>query len=413
MAAPRPRDRRRYKTLASPPSSVFCPLSSEKTVPAEPTTPLLTDSQRSIVGTALTLLAFLGSIALLITAVIVLGRLIAFFSGVLWPLAVAGVLALIMRPLVEKVARWLKLRRLTSVVLFYGVFVLLVGGALVLLLPPLIGQLVNFVIYLPTLWDNAYAYVNENYPQWIALVQHHLENPSVRKIADSVVVESRTLVTHAIPSLRAAFGGMLDVVTFITHIAIIPVYLFFFLLMRGEPTRNLGRHLPFLRPKVRDDVVFLASEFVSIVESFFRGQLVIGLCMGVLFAIGFTAIGLKFGLFIGLALGVLNIVPYLGTILGLTISLPLAFFQPEGGWRLVGFVLLVKAIVQCVESWILTPKIMGHQTGLHPVAIIVAVFFWGTAFGGVLGMLLAVPLTAFIVTAWRLTKFKYLRPPDA
>jgi predicted PurR-regulated permease PerM len=183
--------------------------------------------------------------------------------------------------------------------------------------------------------------------------------------------------------------------------------------MRGEPTRNLGRHLPFLNPNVRSDVVFLASEFVSIIESFFRGQLLIGLSMGVLFALGFSIIGLKFGLFLGLALGVLNIVPYLGTILGLGIALPLTFFQPGGGWELVGLVLLVKAIVQCIESWVLTPKIMGHHTGLHPVMIIVAIFFWGTAFGGILGMLLAVPLTAFFVTVWRLAKQKYFRSDHA
>ena len=103
----------------------------------------------------------------------------------------------------------------------------------------------------------------------------------------------------------------------------------------------------------------------------------------------------------------LNIIPYLGTIIGLAIALPLAFFQPGGGWQLVGLVLLVKAVVQCVESWVLTPKIMGHHTGLHPVAIIVAVFFWGTAFEGILGMLLAIPLTAFFVTAWRLAKRNY------
>ncbi len=383
-------------------------------MPAEPTTPLLTDSQRSVVGTALTLAAFLGSIALLIAAVIVLGRLMMFFSGVLWPLAVAGVMALILRPLVETVAVRLKLRRLTSVVLLYGIFVLLAGGALILFLPPLIDQLVDFIGYVPTLWNQVYTYVTQHYPDWIAVLERHLDSPSVRKFADTLAEESKTLFTHAVPSLRAAFGGILGVVAFITHVAIIPVYLFFFLLMRGEPTRNLGRHLPFLRPKVRDDVVFLASEFISIIESFFRGQLLIAVCMGVLFALGFSIIGLKFGLFIGIALGLLNIVPYLGTIVGLAIALPLAFFQsPDGGWKLLGLVLLVKAIVQCVESWILTPKIMGHQTGLHPVAIIVAIFFWGTAFGGVLGMLLAVPLTAFFVTVWRLAKFKYLRAPDA
>lgn len=376
---------------------------------AEPTTPFLSDSQRRIIGSALTLLAFLGSMAMLIAAVIVLGRLIAFFSGVLWPLAVAGVLALILRPLLEVLEQRMKLRRLTAVVLLYGVFVLLVGGALLLLVPPLIAQLIDFIAYLPTLWDNVVTFVQNHYPQWIELVKKQLANPTVRNFADGMMGEGRAFFSHALPSLRAAFGGLLDVVAFITHVAIIPVYLFFFLLARGEPTANLGKHLPFLRPSLRDDVVFLASEFVSIVESFFRGQLLIGLAMGVLFAIGFSVIGLKFGLFIGLALGVLNIVPYLGTILGLAIAIPLAFFQPGGGWQLLGEVLIVKAVVQCVESWVLTPKIMGHHTGLHPVVIIIAVFFWGTAFGGVIGMLMAVPLTAFFVTVWRLAKRKYFR----
>jgi len=185
------------------------------------------------------------------------------------------------------------------------------------------------------------------------------------------------------------------------------VYLFFFLLVPEQSAEDIGRHLTFLRPRIREDVVFLTREFVSIIESFFRGQILIGACMGVLLAIGFTVIGLKFGLVIGLALGALNIIPYLGTILGLVITVPLAFFQPGGDWRLVGLVLGVQAVVQFVESWVLTPKIMGQSTGLHPMTIMVAIFFWATAFNGLLGMVLAVPLTAFFVTAWRLAKQKY------
>ena len=69
---------------------------------------------------------------------------------------------------------------------------------------------------------------------------------------------------------------------------------------------------------------------------------------------------------------------------------------------------LVFVVVHAIESWILTPRIMGRQTGLHPAVIIVAIFFWGTALGGILGMILAVPLTAFFVTAWRLARRKYL-----
>jgi len=71
----------------------------------------------------------------------------------------------------------------------------------------------------------------------------------------------------------------------------------------------------------------------------------------------------------------------------------------------------VKVVVQAIEAWLLTPRIMGHRTGLHPVVIIVAIFFWGTALGGVLGMVLAVPLTAFFVTTWRLLKRKYFTAP--
>ena len=376
---------------------------------AEPVAPFLSPTQRRIAGFALTLLALLGSVALLIVAFFGLGQLIGFFSGVIWPLAVAGVLALILRPVVEIVEKRLRLRRPAAVVLLYGVFALLVGGTLVILLPPLIEQILNFIAYLPDLGTRASDYVAQHYPDWIALARRQLAHPAIRQIVEALTAELKGSMGHALPSLKAAGGGVLGVFSFFTHIAIVPVYLFFFLLARGESTRKLSRHLPFLQPAVRDDVVFLIGEFVSIVESFFRGQLLIGLILGILLALGFTIVGLKFGLFIGLLLGVLNIVPYLGTITGLATVVPLAFFQPDGGWHLVLWVLAVKGVVQTAESWFLTPKIMGERTGLHPVTIIVAIFFWGTAFGGVLGMLLAIPLTAFFVTVWRLAKQKYLR----
>ena len=396
------RHRRCKYSLASGPG-----LTSVAPVPTEPQVPLLSDGQRRIIGATLTLLAFLASVALVIVALIGLGRLAAYFSAVIWPLAAAGVLALILRPAVEIIERRLKMRRIAAVVLLYGTVALATAGLFLLILPPVVEQLLDFIGYLPVFWGNVTAYLDAHSPQWVALSQKYLAHPSIRKLVDGLAAESKNLFSQTLPSLRAAFGGILAVFAFSTHLALVPVYLFFFLLAGARPAADLGRQLPFLKPGVRDDVVFLAGEFIKIIESFFRGQIVIGLCMGVLLAGGFSLIGLKFGLVIGLALGVLNIIPYLGTIIGLAIALPLAFFQPGGGWQLVGLVLLVKAVVQCVESWVLTPKIMGHHTGLHPVAIIVAVFFWGTAFEGILGMLLAIPLTAFFVTAWRLAKRKY------
>jgi len=376
-------------------------------MPAEPSHPLLSESQRRVAGFAITLFAALGSIALLITAIVVLGRLLAFFSGVLWPLAFAGILALILRPLVKQLERRLKLRRLSSVALLYGVVVVLACGVLLLILPPLITQIIDFFGYLPTLWQNVSRYVAANYPDWVTLLEKYMANPRVSKMVDGIAAESQLLLGQALPTLGAAFGGALDLFAFFTNLAIVPVYLFFFLLMPEQSADDLGRHLTFLRPRIREDVVFLTREFASIIESFFRGQILIGCCMGVLLAIGFTLSGLKFGLVLGLALGAFNVIPYLGTILGLVVTVPLAFFQPGGDWRLVGLVLVVQAVVQFIESWVLTPKIMGQSTGLHPMTIMVAVFFWATAFNGLLGMVLAVPLTAFFVTAWRLAKQKY------
>jgi predicted PurR-regulated permease PerM len=69
---------------------------------------------------------------------------------------------------------------------------------------------------------------------------------------------------------------------------------------------------------------------------------------------------------------------------------------------------VVFTIVQLIESYFLTPKIMGDKTGLHPMAIIVAIFFWGSALQGILGMILAIPLTAFLVVFWRLAKERYI-----
>lgn len=370
--------------------------------------PLLSPVQRRIAAAALTLLALLGIAALLGLGVVALGQLLGHFGPVLWPLATAGVLALMLRPWVSWLEARLRLGRLGAVIVLYALFTGVLAGGLLLAAPAVLGQIVDLVTYLPKLAEKLSSYVQTSYPDWKALADREVGLPIWTQLVEKAVEEAKGLLAHTWPSLRSAFGGVSAAATFLTGASIVPVYLFFFLLASGFSTRGLGEHLPFLAPAMREDVVFLVGEFVSIVEAFFRGQLLIALAMAVLLALGFSLIGLKFGLALGLVLGALNVIPYLGTILGLAVALPLAFFQaPNGGWMMVGLVLLVKVAVQTIEGWVLTPRIMGRQTGLHPVTIIFAVFFWGTALGGLLGMLLAIPLTAFVVTAWRLVRRKY------
>ncbi len=378
-------------------------------MPASEDTPLLSPAQRRLVGAALGFGAVVALFALVIFCVRMLGLIVSEFSGVIWPIATAGILALILRPVVDLFERWLRGRRLAAVILLDGVVVLVAAGALLAVAPAVIGQAIEFFAYLPTLWNKTLAWSETHFPEWLAVVRGWMENPSVKAVADSLTQQLQDIVGHIAPTLKNAGAGLFGFFGLVASLAIIPVYLFFFLLSREtDPTAQMETNLPFLRAEHRADVLFLLREFLGILVAFFRGQLLIGLIMGALLALGFTVAGLKFGLALGLPIGLLNIVPYLGSIIGLSIALPLAFLQPDGGGvSLVGVVLAVFVAVQAIEGWLLTPRIMGSRTGLHPVAIIFAVFFWGHALGGILGMLLAVPLTAFFVTAWRLARHKY------
>lgn len=370
-------------------------------------TPLLSPTQRRLAGFALSTAAIVGVVAVIYLALLVTGRFVSQFSGVIWPLAVAGILALILRPLVALFERRLKLRRPVAVLALYGLFLVLAAGLLATFVPALVAQIVDFFAYLPTLWQNTLAWGEQHFPEWLAVVRRYLDNPAVKAAANSLMLQAQDLLAQITPSLKQAGAGLFGLFGFVASVAVVPIYLFFFLLTDEEPTKGLPAHLPFLKEAQRNDVVFLVREFLGILVAFFRGQLLIGLIMGTLLAIGFSVAGLRFGLALGLIIGLLNIVPYLGTILGLSVALPLALFQPDGGLWLVGVCLAVFVGVQAIEGWLLTPRIMGRQTGLHPVAIIFAVFFWGQALGGILGLMLAVPLTAFFVTAWRYVRRKY------
>ncbi len=373
----------------------------------DPGTRVLSDTQRKLVGFAAALLAVAVTLALLVGAVAGLGWLLVFFSGVIWPVAVAGILALILRPVVDAIESRLKFRRVSAVVILYGVAALALTGFLVVIVPPLIDQLNDLVRSLPELWQRALAWARDHLPGGVKSFDDLMASPTVQDLGKTLAAEAQKLLGGAGSSLALAGAGVLAVVGFAAHVLLVPFYLFFLLLLPQGDGRGLHRALGFLPPALRDDVSFLTREFVGIVVSFFRGQLIIGGILGVLYALGFTFAGLKFGFVLGLVIGLLNVVPYLGTLTCLVTALPIALLQAEGGWKLAGLVVAVMALVQAAESWVLTPKIMGDRTGLHPMAITVAILFWGTALGGPLGMVLAVPLTAFLVTAWRFVRKKY------
>ncbi len=389
---------------------------------SDPTTPTplpdwLSPAQRRLVAVAVTALSGLFLAALVLGIGYTLQLFVATFSIIIWPLAISGILSLLLRPLVHYFERRLQLRRWLAIALLYVVVSAALTGMCYSLLPRVVNQVGQLVETAQTAPNRLYANLmgTEKAKGILApdsplrpAVETYLNPAHFNELFHKIGDHFQELVQSAPDALRRIWAFSQRAFAMAASIAVIPIYLFFLLSTDRDLTADLRQQLTFIKSSVRHDIIFLVEEFVGIMVAFFRGQLLIGLCLGVLKAIGFTIIGVKFGLVLGMLFGLLNVIPYLGTILGLATILPIAYFQDGGGLGLVFEAIGVFLVVQCTEGYFLTPKIMGQQTGLHPMVIIVSVFFWGEALNGILGMVLAVPLTAFLVVAWRLLRNKYL-----
>ncbi len=366
-----------------------------------------TRQQTSIVA-AVTIL----SVGVIVSALLALAFLVSLFlrafSSVFLPLAVAGVLALVVKPYYAWFLTRLKLRPALAVILVFASLLLPVILLLSFFGAVLASQAQELFSRLPEWFASTKAWAFERIPLATEIWERYGLEARLRSALEGQV-------SSLVSGLQTFGGGavsagakVMRAVGELFSWAVLPVYFAFFLMMR-PPGRLADNALPFLKPETREDVVYLVKEFISIIVSFFRGQMLVALLQGLLFALGFGIAGLRYGFILGLVLGFLNVVPYLGSMIGLAVCLPLAFFQEQGGWTTLVAVVAVFAVVQLIEGYLLTPRIMGEQTGLHPMVIMVSIFFWGSALGGILGMILAIPLTAFLVVFWRLAREKYIQ----
>lgn len=367
----------------------------------------LSDRQSATIAAALTTLAA----AVLLLAVAVLGWMAAAFlqafSGVFLPLAVGAIAALVADPYYEWLRSRLRLPVALAVAAVFLTFLVPATGFLAFFGQILLAQLLSLLSQIPGWWSSLEDWVLQNWPA----VRTALEQGGwLERLRAAAASQQDALVA----GLQGVGGGLFAVgrgvargIGGLLGWAVVPVYFAFFLTLGGRRI-SADELLPFLKPETRDDVVYLGREFLDILVAFFRGQMLVAVLQGLLFAVGFSLIGLRYGFVLGLLLGVLNIVPYLGSMVGLAVTVPTALLQEGGGAGLLLAALLVFAVVQAIEGWLLTPKIMGERTGLHFMTVMVAIFFWGTALNGILGMILAIPLTAFLASLWRLARSKYI-----
>lgn len=212
------------------------------------------------------------------------------------------------------------------------------------------------------------------------------------------------------PQLWMILSNTFSVIFSITIVFVIFLY-FVFILLDYEKLSFFFRNM--LPRRYQPFVNGLLDDVEISMNRYFRGQSLIALCVGVLFAIGFKIIGLPLGIALGLFIGVLNLVPYLQTI-GIIPMVLLSLLKSaetgENFWLIFGLSLLVLCIVQAIQDLYLTPKIMGKAMGLNPAIILLSLSVWGSLLGFI-GLIIALPLTTLCLSYYKRFVLSEEEPP--
>lgn len=329
------------------------------------------------------------------------GWLVWLLAPVLTPFVLALLLAWLGDPWVDRLQRNGRSRN-QAVVLVFTVMTLVIVLALVLLVPLVQRQLVVFVESLPGYRDwflqVALPWIEQRtgleLVSWldpdriIELAQEHWER------AGGIAATVLGYVT------RSGFA----MITWLVNLVLLPVLTFFFMRDWDKLVERVAALIP--RAYI-GTVTRLAEGSDAMLGGFLRGQALVMLCLGVLYGVGLWLVGLDVGILIGIIGGLLSFVPYLGPA-AVVVMGGIAALVQYGDWQHLVGVGVVFTVAQLIESYWLTPKLVGDRIGLHPVAVIFAVLAGGQLFG-FLGMLLALPVAAVANVLLRFAHERYLQ----
>lgn len=308
------------------------------------------------------------------------------FKGVLLPFVLGIAVAYLLNPVVN----WLGekgLRRSWASLLILGGFMVVLLAVLAMAMPLVIRQILELMENIPAYADAV----------WTAL------EPRLRgalgSFGENGETDIKALLSENISSAmdvgRSVFGGLVAggqaVVSLGSTLIFMPIVAYF---MMEEWPRMIAWARGLLPRRSEETIVGLLQEIDGKIAGFVRGQIMVAACLGVIYALALSVAGLQYGFLIGLGAGALSIIPMVGSVLGLIVSVGVAWFQ-SGDWI---YVLIIAAIFwagQLFEGNILTPKLVGDSIGLHPLWVFFALLAGGNLFG-ILGMLLAIPVTASI-----------------
>ncbi len=411
--------------------------------------------QRKTMWTALTALFVVFLMFVLCAAVWIAANVVGFLQPILIPVAIAGILAYLLDPLVTRMTR-AGLGRTKAVVSLFIIVFLVIGALLAWLVPvvslqaasaakelpeytkrardsvvdliykydrtfgmPEVGKgksstatksFVNWLLASPTPSPRPSATVPAKGPSPSSPMKEETIAPSPEKISSAERERIQEWVQKQIPNLekqlpnltdkfwnllKTSIGGFLGVTGFLLSLILVPIYLFF--LLKGRPAieRRWKEYIPLRNSPLKDEVAAVLLQINSYVIAYFRGQLLVCLVDGTLIGTALFVFGLNFAPLIGMLVVVLTMIPYIGIVLCWVPAVVIAFVQ-YGDWWHPLWVTVIFLIIQNLEGLFYAPRIVGNSVGLHPMTVIVSIFVWGLLIGGLLGPILAIPLTATI-----------------
>ncbi len=334
---------------------------------------------------------------LLALAVLVAAALYSL-APVLTPFAVAGMFAYLFDPPTHRLVR-LGLSRNLAVCIVFALLALLLVVVLLLLLPYLSRQIATFIRQLPT-W---FAWVQSVAVPWInQRFDVGLEMPDTQSFIAVLQDHWKEAGGFATALVAGVSKSGLALISWVTRLVVVPVA-FFYLLRDWHVLMDRVHEL--LPRSIEPVVSKLARESDETLGAFVRGQLLVMIVLGAIYAIGLWAVGIDVGPLIGVIAGLISFVPYLGSIVGIGMGIIAALVQ-YGDWLHLALVIGVFVTGQLLEGYVLVPRLVGERIGLHPLAVIFAVLAGGELFG-FLGVLLALPTASVLVVVLRYVHERY------
>jgi predicted PurR-regulated permease PerM len=321
-------------------------------------------------------------------------------QSILMPFLAGALLAYLCNPLVNRLMSGLGMKRAWAVTTVFSTLFVSMTVFMIMLLPSLWRQFMYLESRLPSLlrWINRHAI------PWLEKTFRvdidRLDMDLITTWLSSYWQEAGTAAGNVLT--QVARSGM-DILSLAGLVALVPVVMFYLLLDWDKLLTNIRE----LIPRQHEPVVSrIAAECDEVLAAFLRGQFIVMLLLGVVYAIGLQLVGLKLGILIGLLAGLGSIIPYFGFIIGIVAASVSALFQfgfDADPLLLVGLVFMIG---QILEGWVLQPYLIGDKIGLPPVTVIFAIMAGGQLFG-LVGMLLALPVAAIIMVLLRHVHDRY------